>query len=286
VIDKNLANATISKLPSDEQLAQPEPKTRQEFNAGVKSIVSARLNGDRLPSTPLFADQVVVAAFARKFGVSLLHVAFIFGLIHFALNSMPPNVGNGYSGLPIGTLGANWFDYAYYAFMTLVSGNVRVDALTPSTRLAVAANALTGVLFLAILVTTYSMVTRERAKKTMADLLTQSKNCAGEMERMLLSALIRANSTGILNDELAAEFTKVAEFKGLDPAEGNAYRGILALGKASIQLERDKRVDDLALIQRVRAQPADPVPHFARFGEALAGADDAESVLSVIRRMT
>jgi hypothetical protein len=283
-IKRNLANAA---LQSEELLIQSDAKARQSFTSGIKSIVSSRLNDDKLPATPLFEDQVIIAAFARKFGFSILHASFIFGLIHFALNNMPTRMAVAYSGLPLGTLGSHWLDYAYYGLMTLISGNASVDPLTNSARLAVAANAIMGVLFLVILVTTYSMVTRDKAKKTMDELLTQSKSSAGEMERMLLRAMVRANAPGVLDDELAAEFGKIKEFKGLDLREGNAYRGILALGKAAIQLERDKRIDDLALVQRVRFLSVDPVPHFARFGEALlaAGADDADTVLLVIRKM-
>lgn len=217
-------------LPSVDELKQGDKEIRQKFASTVKRLVSAHDGLDKIPTfTRAFEDAFIIGAFARKFLFSLLHVAFVFALAHFALNATERIAFTAYQGLPAGSVGFALFDYFYFSFMTLISANAGADPVIAGAKIAVALNALTGVIFLVILITTYSMVTRDRARQTVDEVMKKANETGAGIERRLYDGLEIAKTAGGLSETLAEEFAKVTKFKALNASEQESYSEALKL---------------------------------------------------------
>jgi hypothetical protein len=253
----------------------------KELRDHLKGLVSSLRNLERLPeNSPLAQDALIAFAFARKLLVSLLHLAFVFAIGHAAVVRLEGI--QSYVNLPEGPpFGDTFVHYFYFALMTIISGNV---AVVPKSGLAEAvtlANAVVGITLLVILVTTFSMVTRERARKSVQEVGAALDGAFQVLERELLSASVAAASSKTLDPEVRGELHKVARFRSMDQADMAAYRGILLFHTMLDHLESGN--DAVALAAAMQARLTMGIREYAEY-YSTCGTREITSISDVIAK--
>jgi len=280
-------NATRTQIPDLADLIQGDNKAHENLKAAAKSLLSAHTNLGKAPRNfeQIFQDALIAGAFARKFVVSLIHVGFLFALSHHALNvgTTPPGVA--YQGLSAAPFAGTWFDYSYFGLMTLVTGEANAIPISTAARVATLLNAYTGVGFLVILVTTFSMVTRDRARLAVRNMVARASSVDEQIERDIVAAVLIAAISGALTDDLLAEFGRVDKFRALDSSDEAVFRGALLLQKIIRLLEHAGRTTDLA--EALQARKIFITAEFAALSLALTSVDSTnlDGAVHVVRSL-
>ncbi len=156
--------------------------------------------------------------------------------------------------------------------MTLVTGEANAIPISTGARVATLFNVYTGVGFLVILVTTFSMVTRDRARIAVANMVARASSAHEQVENGIVSAALIATRSGALTDDLLAEFEKVERFRALSSSDEAVFRGALLLQRIIRLLEHAGRTTDLA--ETLRARKTFTTGQFAELSLVLSSADD------------
>lgn len=165
-ISLGLREGSQPRIPSRRELVHASEEVRSQLESGITTLRTWHnvLTKLQIPG-PAYQDTMLILGFARKFFVSILHTGFLFGLIHFTLNRFSQPEHPQYQGLPVGDFSSHWFVYFYYGMMNLLTGETGALPLSTGASIFTLFNSLTGMLFLVLLVTTFSMLTRERARQ-------------------------------------------------------------------------------------------------------------------------
>lgn len=283
----NIRNAGRTPLPTLDELLGNAPKARENLKIAATAIASAHTNLQKTPAgyEQIFRDALIAAAFARKFLMSLVHVGLLFSLAHFAVNYQPGAAESvSYSGITNAPFGSTWFEYLYFALMTLITGDVGVEPVATSARVLVLLNAYSGVAFLVLLVTIFSMITRERVRNAVGRALADTNAAITTLERRALEVAFLAVYGRALEPGVESELRKIS-VSTLPSEKASAYRGVLVIQAIVTALESANRVDDLAFVLGKRARMS--VQDFTNVSDALsaANATSLDEVVAVLRAM-
>jgi hypothetical protein len=194
----------------------------------------------------MFQDDILLVAFARKYFFSLVHLAVAFGLIHFSIGRLSSGTDVTYTLLSATSLRADLFEHVWFALMTLISGNSGILALTTSARVAVGFNALTGVALLILLITMFSLVSRERARTVLEEITTSFREITHAVERGLAFFLIAALGRPDASQQITGLLPISPVLPALTPDEQAAAHAAHRIHGVLVELSTLNRVSDAA----------------------------------------
>jgi hypothetical protein len=211
---------------------------------------------DQLQIIPDFEDRTLdfflTVGFGRKFLVSLLHIAFLLGLLHYVIARLLSGAG-AYQGLPVDSFALSWFQYFYFAAMTLVTGNTVVSPLSFSAEIVTLGNALCGVGFIVLLVTMFSMVTRDRAREELRKLLRIGEAARYNIEVLIADAVFAANSRALLSTAAVKHLRELKPFTPILADRAHALQQLVLIHNAVEQHESNTRLQEAAAMRLAAA---------------------------------
>lgn len=241
-------------LPSDEELRSGSPEAKNRLKEAVRELLTTHKLLCEFPGLQQRQQDVLLTlGFSRKFFVSVVHASFLFGLIHFSLASALDPPGARYAGLPVGELQNTWFAYVFFATMNLIGGEPGGHPVTVSAQLAVLGNSLYGIGLFVLLVTTFSMLTREHAGERVKHLVDRVYEMVRTSEHQLLRVAVLASATGSLSDEIVSELEAVKVLKYASEEQRFAFTGAILLHKSMHAYQTVNDFETLAFVHRARA---------------------------------
>jgi hypothetical protein len=280
----HLRSAESKEFPAAAELPAVSGHARDRARQAVKALADAHANISKASAglRKTFDDTILVAGFARKFLVSLVHVGILFGLVHYALNSGDVSPGTRYSGLAHAPFLEAWPGYLYFAMMTLMGGDSGILPIEGSSRLAVLLNALAGVVFLVILITMFSMVSRDRTQSAAGHLRDAAVAALTVLEKRALHFMVMAAGSRSLTDDLTSDFARLHTLEYLTRSEASTYRGILLFHRLARAVDVADRSADLATVSAIRARL--PLSGYAEFHDRVLqlGKADTDTLLSAL----
>jgi hypothetical protein len=137
--------------------------------------------------------------------------------------------------------------------MTLLSGSTGIGALTTFARVAVALNALSGVALLILLITMFSLVSRERARVILEEITSSFRQITHSVERGLAHFLIAALGRPDASQEITRAFSTIPSFPQLTLHEQAAAHAAYRIHEVLVGLAAAQRLDDVAKVAAAAA---------------------------------
>ncbi len=206
--------ATGDPIPTLVDLATQPAAARDKLKKALKQTITIHSAFEKFPagSTRVFQDAFVAIAFARKFIVSLIGLAFVIGMGHYTLQLMKG--GTAYS------------ECTYGATMNLLTADSGIVPLTRAARVLLLLNVMTGVGLLVFLVTVFSMITRDRARSSVSAIAQRIENANLGLETKIFLAVATSHAGRAWDGELEAELAKLKGFRVLPAHNQSVLRGI------------------------------------------------------------
>ena len=191
-------------------------------------------------------DVILLFLFIRKFAISGLHMAVVFGFVHYAVGATLCAPGQCYEGLSVATQPDEWFGYFYYATMTLITAEVNATPVSLGARVVTGVNALIGVGFLVILVTAFSMLSREKLSERMGELLTRVRSLTEKVEVKIIDTARQAIQPNSVNGELLDVLSEVEELKHTVEHRKEELEGVIREGRDVARSQHQDDTDERA----------------------------------------
>ncbi|HEV2713979.1 MAG TPA: hypothetical protein VGU64_01865, partial [Terriglobales bacterium] len=226
IIQLSAKHATGDAVPSINDFLSQPASSKDKLKKALKQTITIHAAFEKFPagSTRVFQDAFVALAFARKFIVSLIGLAFVIGMGHYTLQLIA--AGAAFSGLQLGPVRNTWFEYTYSATMNLLTADSGIAPLTRIARVLVLLNVMTGVSLLVFLVTVFSMVTRERARNSVTAIAKMIENGNLALETKIFMAVVMAHACRAWDSEIQGELAKLRQFRVLPINSQYAVRGV------------------------------------------------------------
>lgn len=194
---------------------------------------------------PIYQDMAVTLGFLRKFFFSLGHLIVLFALMHYLAAVV--------QGLAISTgFRTAWMTLTYDAALALVGAVPEPEAATHLSRALVAFNVYAGVTLLVLLVTTFSMMTRERARAGLGELVKRIESAVMTLEWHFVAAAVQATRNGAMTKELSDKLKKVDRFALLPESSVNAFQAVVAMDEVFRRASIGPEVDAARLLAHAR----------------------------------
>ena len=256
-------DAAKVEIPTQDDFKSDLRQARSELVKAAKALKTAHSQmNNAVGLKRMYAQPMLIGAFARKFLVSLAHVAVLFGVVHFANAQLDQNA---YEGLGRVSWNAGWFHFVYYGFMATVSGDLGTTvASSTGARAATLVNALVGVVILILLIAAFSNLTRERASEITSTFDRQINEVARAAEGKLLQIVETARLNRATDNECVKVLSEVKQFTVLTEKQG-LFSASLAWLRAADHLESQGRDDEALLVKKagsvVEAEPLEQFFH-------------------------
>ena len=251
--------AAPEKLQGTQFLANP--KQSAEKLSDILSGLQASHKNLRGPLglTSDFMDVLLVLGFTRKFVTSLVHASFLFALGAYGIAFLQPTK-SAFTGLVPDTLQESLFSFFFYSFLTLVSGETGILASTQSAQLWLIASKLTSICFLVILVSTFSILSRERARETMDKLQSSKREASGRIEDRVFDVIVAAQAAGAFDPKAREVLLRFEKFANLEPERLRQWQGAMntesAVAAGGPDSDLEERIASLSESERVRLRTA------------------------------
>lgn len=191
-------------------------------------------------------DVTLLFLFVRKFAFSGLHMAAVFGFVHYAVGATLCAPGQCYEGLSVAPQPAEWFDYFYYAAMTLITADVNAAPVSLGAKIMTGINALVGIGFLAILLTAFSMLSSEKLSERTGKLLTRVRSLMEKVEAQIIDTARRAIQSNSVNGKLLDVLSEVEELKHTAKHRKEELKDVLREGRDVARSQHQDDTDERA----------------------------------------
>jgi hypothetical protein len=162
-----------------------------------------------------------------------------------------------YAGLPVSRLAAVWFDYFTFAVMTIISGQTTAAPVSEAAQGLVLFNALWGVGLLVLLVTAFSMLTRDRARLEAIAAASSLGSAVHTLEDELFEAVQRGYRGTAISEEMVGEIGKIPVFRDAALTSYLMLRGMALVSEATHKLQAAGLVSETARILIAKATLTD-----------------------------
>jgi hypothetical protein len=198
---------------------------------GLLSSLQTSRNSLRQPVGVSFddVDVFLVVGFARKFLVTVLHAAFLLGLGAYSIARLSVDGPHTFAGLIPVRFSESWFAFASYSFLTLVAGETGILASSEAAQIWVVVAKLTSLSLLVILVATFSILSRDRARQTLSRLEESKLRGVAHLERRMLELILTAQAAGAVDSKAREVLFGMAQLETLPDDDKQQWVGALAL---------------------------------------------------------
>jgi hypothetical protein len=213
-------------LPTVEEVGKDPVAARVRFRTAIHERLSALESTRKSPRiSEEYQDVLLLVGFARKFLVALVHTALLFALLHWS-TAVSEQGAAAYSGLPLTGFRDAWFYYVDFAFMSLVTGQTAIAPVSSIARLVTLINTLWGVGYLVLLVTAFSMLSRDRARAAATSVTAAINQTGLRLETELSDAVVFGHSHHLISEDVVKELEGSSALGFLSSERYEMVRGI------------------------------------------------------------
>ena len=211
-----------------DRFANDPSKNAEQFTAFIKRFKSTHESIRKIgESSPEGVDLLLVLGFSAKLLTAIVEASVLLGMGAFLINTVPGGV-QAFLGLPSERFASSWFDYIYYAFQVLLAGPTEVVANSVGGRIWVVLAKLISVAFLVVVVATFTILTRDRARSSAEKLRSHIEQALRRIEQLLLGAVVVAASSGVLASNVLNELPPVETLTALSEEDRERLRMVLS----------------------------------------------------------
>lgn len=192
----------------------------QSYQEQIKNLTRDHKWICKIPNISSSArDWILTAGFIRKYFVSVVHTSTILAIILYIYNTRVYTSQVLFSEDLTSPIQDVFFDYFYFTTMNIITGDTTFHAVSSVSQTFVLVNSLIGVLFLVILITTFSMLTRENAKEIVGNINQSITDLVKTSELKILKSCSFVCRHDLATKEIVDAYGEVEKFKVLRDKE-------------------------------------------------------------------